>query len=57
MGFIVSLCLVLQQYCVPLFSFIYAFFALIGILFVFNQSDWRMIIIFTVRNKHNQIEG
>lgn len=55
MGFTVGLCLVLQQYCIPVFPFIYAFLALIGILFVFNQSDWRMIIIFTVRNECNQI--
>lgn len=54
-GFTVSLCLMLQQQSIPVFPFIYSPFALIGILFIFNQSDWRMIIIFTVKNKHNQI--
>lgn len=54
-GFTVSLCLMLQQPSIPVFPFIYSLFALIGILFIFNQSDWRTIIIFTVRNKHNQI--
>lgn len=56
-GFTVSLCLMLQQQSLPVLPFIYSPFALIGILFIFNQSDWRTIIVFTVRNKHNQISG